>query len=98
MDLMKDEWNFWSTNGILIETGYYNMGRPHGEHSGWYGSGKRKWKINYLSGKLNGSYVYWHENGQVEISGEYSNGQKIGTWNKWDNNGKLIEQDSYERY
>ena len=48
MDLMKDEWNFWSTNGILIETGYYDMGRPHGEHSGWYGSGKRKWIINYF--------------------------------------------------
>ena len=84
------------TTGNKILKSKYLKGLPHGKHSEWYESGKKKLEGHWKNGKKDGLWTYWNKYENVDSSGTYKNGNMNGLWTFLDNNGQKKEEITYE--
>lgn len=81
-------------NGKVLKMETYRKGIKHGEWSGWYLNGGRKYQYYYLNGSIHGVYKYWHENFILSIDALYENGNIVSR-KAWYESGRRFRVETY---
>jgi len=69
------------SGGKTLEIRNYKNSQRDGDWTGFYESGKLKYKGFCKDGELHGPYVSYFENGEdIESKGEFNNGMMHGNW------------------
>lgn len=71
------EYTLKSTDGKVIETGYYLDSKMHGTWTSFYQSGKKQAVVKFRYGKKHGKWVFFDQEGRTTLVVTYENDRKI---------------------
>jgi antitoxin component YwqK of YwqJK toxin-antitoxin module len=87
--LRQGLWIRVASNGILLETQFYNRGELVGPYRMFYENGSPKFNSYIRKGEFDGKRVTYYSNGQIQDEGFFKKGKPDSIWSSFSESGKL---------
>ncbi|TLX76200.1 toxin-antitoxin system YwqK family antitoxin [Labilibacter sediminis] len=88
---------FYYENGLLRESGNWQIDHWQGEYQYYFESGQLSYDWNYNEkGKREGEQKYFHANGEKMYEGNWNNGKTVGALKVYNEAGILVQEKLFE--
>ncbi|MCB0325738.1 MAG: hypothetical protein KDD69_19285 [Bdellovibrionales bacterium] len=65
--------------------------RKHGNMTGWYANGQKRYEGEYIRGRKHGAWTLYHRNGEKKAVEEWYDGKRVKK-HRFDRTGKVISE------
>jgi len=76
-------------SGVLVEERFYQQGKKHGVHRGWFVNGQDRFYTEFSDDHYAGEHWTWHSNGKVAEFKKYTPDGQILVHKHWRESGQI---------